>query len=94
MMLFPTYEVQFDKSGFDESVVVTGDIKNDSSRDYNTAMFKIILYSRNKLVGAGVLKVYDFKRNMTKPFKTYVPVDSAVKITAIDRYEVTIEGGY
>ncbi|MFA5157115.1 MAG: FxLYD domain-containing protein [Candidatus Omnitrophota bacterium] len=93
-MIFPTYEVQFEKSGFDESVVVTGDIKNDSSRDYNMAMFKIVLYSRHKLVGSGVIKVYDFKRDMTKPFRAYVAMDTAVKITAIDRYEIMIEGGY
>ena len=93
-MIFQTYEVQYERSGFDESIIVTGDIKNDSSRDYNMAMFKIVLYSRNKPVGSGVIKVYDFKKNMTKPFRTYVPVDSAVKITAINRYEIMIEGGY
>jgi len=93
-MIFQTYEVQFEKSSFDESVVVTGDIKNDSSRDYNMAMFKIVLYSKNKPVGSGVIKVYDFKKDITKPFRTYVAVDASVKITAIDRYEVMIEGGY
>lgn len=94
-MNFPTYEVSFEKSNFDESVIVTGDIKNDSSHDYNLAMFRIFLYSRNKRVGAGVIKVYDFKKDITKPFRAFVLSDvENLKLSMIDRYEVIIEGGY
>jgi hypothetical protein len=92
-MTFPTYQVSFEKSSFDDSVVVTGEIKNDSSRDYNLAMFRIFLYSKNKRLGGGIIKVFDFKKNIIKPFRAYVPIGEA-KVTMIDRYEVMIEGGY
>ena len=94
-MIFPTYEVSFEKNTFDDSIVVTGEIKNDSSRDYNMAIFRIILYMRNKRAGAGIVKVYDFKKSITKPFRAYIPPDSEnVKASLIDRYEISIEGGY
>ncbi len=92
-MIFPTYQVNFEKSSFDDSVIVTGEIKNDSSRDYNLAMFKIILYSRNKRLGAGIMKVYDFKKDITKSFRAYVPFNEP-KLPVIDRYEIMMEGGY
>jgi hypothetical protein len=92
-MIFPTYQVSFEKSSFDDSVIVTGEIKNDSSRDYNLAMFKIILYSKNKRLGAGIIKVFDFKKDITKTFRAYVLIGEA-KVPMIDRYETMMEGGY
>ena len=92
-MNFPTYQVHFEKSSFDDSVVVTGEIKNDSSRDYNLAMFKIVLYAKNKRLGAGVIKVFDFKKDIIKAFRTYVLIGEA-KLPMIDRYEIMMEGGY
>ena len=92
-MIFPTYLVSFEKSSFDDSVTVAGEIKNDSSRDYNLAMFRIYLYAKNKRLGAGIIKIFDFKKNVTKAFRVYVLVGEG-KIPKIDRYEIVIEGGY
>ncbi len=92
-MIFPTYQVSFEKSSFDDSVTVAGEIKNDSSRDYNLAMFRIYLYAKNKRLGAGIIKIFDFKKNVTKAFRVYVLVGEG-KIPKIDRYEIVIEGGY
>jgi len=93
-MFFPTYDVQFEKSTFDESIIVTGDIKNDSSRDYSLAMFRIFLYAKSRLLGSGMFKVYDFKKDLTKPFRVYVLVDEGVRLSTVSRYEVVSEGGY
>ncbi len=92
-MIFPAYEVNFEKSSFDDSVVVSGELKNDSNRAYNLAMFRIILYSKNKRLGAGIIKIYDFKKDITKAFRAYVLIGDA-KFTMIDRYEIMLEGGY
>ena len=93
-MIFPTYDVSFEKSTFDESIVATGEIKNDTSRDYNLAMFRIIVYARNRRLGSGIIKLYDFRRGMNKSFRTYIPITADIKVSMINRYEVMIEGGY
>jgi hypothetical protein len=93
-MIFPVYEVNFEKSTFDESITATGEIKNDSSRDYNLAMFRIIIYNRNRRLGSGIIKLYDFRRGMSKSFRTYIPITTDIKVSMINRHEVMIEGGY
>jgi hypothetical protein len=81
-------------AGTDEDwLVVSGEIRNDTSKDYNFAMFKIILYNKQMALGSGIIKIYDFRRRTTKVFELPIEVPRKM-IQTIVKYEVLYEGGY
>lgn len=94
-MFFPSYHVKIEKHpmSMEEAIVVTGEIKNDSLKNYTLAMFRIILYNRDFAVAAGVIKIYDFKAGTMKTFYTVVDAHQSL-IPSITRHEIILEGGH
>jgi len=92
-MIFPTYDVNFKRGSSEETIIVTGEVRNDSNRDYTCALFKIIIYSKHSAIGSGIIKLHDFKLKTTKSFNVLIDVHSRL-IPAIVRYEIVMERGY
>ncbi len=92
-MIFPTYNVNFKRGASEESIVATGEIRNDSNRDYTCALFKIILYGKHHAIGTGVIKIHDFKLKTTKAFNILIEAHYKL-IPSIMRYEIVMERGY
>lgn len=92
-MLFPCYGINFERGSYEESIIATGELKNDSTKDYNLAMFKIIIYSKRQSIGSGVIKLYDFKKNATKSFRIIIEAHRDL-IPLIVKYEILLESAY
>jgi len=92
-MFFPVYDVNFKRGSSEETIVATGDIRNDSNKDYACALFKIVIYSKHSAIGSGVIKIHDFKLKTTKSFNVLIDAHSKL-IPAIMRYEILMERGY
>lgn len=92
-MFFPCYNVNFAAGVDEEWIVVTGEIRNDTSKDYSFVLFKIILYGKNAAIGSGIIKVHDFRRRSTKLFEVNIELPRKL-IATIIKHEVLYEGGY
>jgi hypothetical protein len=81
--------VSFDSFG--SSSTVTGEIKNNSKKDYYLATFVMKIYSNYGMITNFDLSVRRFKSGDIKPFKEIItgarPVD-------IDRYEIVLKKFY
>lgn len=93
-MIFPVYDVNFKASLNDNSVLATGEIENNSPRDYSVAMFRIMLFNKKQRLGTGFAKVYEFKRNTRKAFEAPIKGVEVAAIKSIARYEILFESGY
>ena len=92
-MNFPVYNIRYEARTADFSTVVKGEIKNDGAKDFTFIMFKIILYDRQKSIGTGIIKIYDFKINNIKFFEAVVDMHRSL-IPRILKYEIVFENGY
>ncbi len=93
-MIFPTYDINFKANLNDNSLLVTGEVENNSVRDYSVAMFRIALFDKKQRLGTGFAKVYEFKKNTRKAFEAQIKGAEATAIPSIARYEILFETGY
>jgi hypothetical protein len=92
-MAFPTYNVHF-RRAHQENILVTGEIVNETSRNYAMAMFKILVFDKQHLLGSGIIKVHDFHSRAIREFEALIEGIGYKTIAAIFRYEILFEGGY
>lgn len=92
-MNFPVYNIRYEARSTDMATIVKGDMKNDSMKNFTFIMFRVILYDRQKSLGSGILKLYDFRVNNTKFFEVVVDMNRAL-IPRIVKYEILFENGY
>jgi len=92
-MVFPVYNVNFRKT-HTNSILVSGEVVNESAKRYAVAMFKILLFDRYHLLGSGIIKVNNFHPKAIRGFEVSIEDLSSKLIPSIARYEVLFEGGY
>lgn len=92
-MRFPYYNVEFRKNYLSDLLLVSGEIKNCSGRTYATAVFRIILYHKNKIMGSGMIKVCDFKARFTRSFEAVLELDYKIA-SRITNFDIVFESGY
>jgi len=90
---FPVYNIRYEARSTDASTIVKGEIRNDSLKNFTFIMFRVILYDRQKALGAGILKLYDFKVNSVRFFEAVVDMNRSL-IPRIIKYEILFENGY
>jgi len=90
-MLFPLYDVKFRKG--EEWIIVSGQIRNDSHKNFTLAVFKIILFSKNLIIGSGTIKIHNFRSKTTKNFEQILTGVGYHLIPSIDRYDIVLERG-
>lgn len=92
-MIFPVYNIRYEARSADASTIVKGEIRNDSMKNFTFVMFRVILYDRQKAIGYGVLKLYDFKVNSVRFFESIIDMNRSF-IPRIVKYEILFENGY
>jgi hypothetical protein len=92
-MNFPYYNVEFRKNYSTDFMLVTGEIRNYTSKDYSTAVFRIILYRKSKIMGLGMLKIFDFKSHHTRSFEAVLELNYK-NIPRITGYDIVYESGF
>jgi hypothetical protein len=94
---FSYYEVNFSRGPLGNEICINGEIKNNSAISYSMAVFRVILYIQNKVVGSGIMKVAGLPAKGTRNFEAMVEGMSEVDerlIFKISRYEILFETGY
>lgn len=94
MVGFACYNIQFKKHGIEDCVVVTGEIKNETVKDYHTAVFRISLFNRQKLVAIAFIKIKGFGRKRTRPFEAVIKELRYSRIPQVLRHNIEFETGY
>jgi len=93
-MNFEFYNVTFQKVGSGIWVYARGDVKNNTNKDYNTAMFRLSLFDKNLLIWTGTFKVMGFRKGHTRPFEFLMEKLNHKSLEGVSRYEVYFESGY
>ena len=91
---FSFYNISFKRKGNGKWVFAQGEIKNESSKDFNTALFRMSVFDKNILMWAGAIKIMGFRKRQTKPFDLLMEGLDYRTIAAISRYEIYFESGY
>lgn len=94
MMNYSCYNVQFNKHPIEPWVVVKGDISNDSSKNYNTAVFRIKIFIAEEVLGSAIIKVRGLRARSSKGFEVMIEGVHRDLIQKIGRYEILFESAY
>lgn len=92
--IFSYYNISFDRKGRGPWVFAKGEVTNNSNKDYNTAVFRLSLSERKKLLWTGTFKVRGLKRRQTRAFELLMENLDYRTLSAIWRYDIYFEGGY
>jgi hypothetical protein len=92
--VFSYYNIHFDRKGGGIWVFAKGEITNNSNKDYNTAMFRLNLFEKKKILWSETFKIRGFRRRQTRPFELLLENLDYKAMSAISRYDIYFEGGY
>ncbi|MCM8763268.1 MAG: FxLYD domain-containing protein [Candidatus Omnitrophica bacterium] len=74
---------------------VSGEVSNDTLKDYDTATFRIVLFDKgNHLIWTGSFKVRALGKKKMKPFEVPMEGIDFTVIPKIHKYEIYFESGY
>lgn len=91
---FAYYNITFERKGTGSWVYAKGEIANNSGKDYNTALFRIVLFDKSLLLWSGALKVVDFRKGQTKYFELFMEGFDYRTVPSVTRYDIYFESGY
>lgn len=92
-MSFLAYNVEFQVLANENYIGIKGQISNETSRSYSTALFKIFVHSRETAIYKGNLKIFDFRAGQTKYFESVLKLHRS-RIPDISGYEIIFEQGF
>ncbi len=92
-MVFTLYNVKF-KKGSEDWIIASGEIHNETSRDYKDAIFRLVLFDKSQTMGFGLIKLFNFNRGTTRYFEIVIDGISHIRIPQIARYELVLEAGH
>lgn len=83
------------KADSGKQLVIRGDIRNNSGRNYNAVAVRVILFNRNLPLVNTVVVVNGLPNGATKMFEKYVEeIDYTQIHTLINRHEIYVESAY
>ena len=91
---FELLNVDFARKGGGHWVFMTGEIINNSSRNYTSAVFRLSVFERTHLVWTGAVRVRNFRKHQTRPFEVQMERFGYEAVVRISRYELFFESGY
>lgn len=92
-MFFSTYNIQFEVLANENYTKIKGEMTNDTTFNYTTALFKIFVYSKEVTMCKGTIKVHDLRAGAIKYFEAVLEMHRS-RIPAISGYEIVFEQGY
>lgn len=89
-----SYKVNFKQRGSTSLAYAEGEITNNTSKEYNTAVFRLTLHNKSMLAWTGVIKIRGLRARQTKSFE--IPLEGIDYKTAFatSRHELYFESGY
>jgi hypothetical protein len=91
---FAYYNIIFEKKGTSSWIFAKGDISNNSSRNYNTAMFRLTLFAKTRLLWTGSFKIRSFRKGQMRPFEIILEKMDPSLVSSITKHEIYFESGY
>lgn len=97
-MRFLYNNVNFKQDVQESALVVTGDITNDSGKDFNAVLFRMTLFIKTRCIGNLTITMNGFRNGQTKTFRESVgalELRTGVKMApGLLRYEIFPESAY
>ena len=80
--------------GVEPWIVAKGEIKNNSRKDYHSAVFRISVFDKDRVLWSGDIKIKNFKRWHTRFFEQILIGLSPKILRRISRHEIYFDSGY
>ena len=93
-MPFNYRNIEFNKHKTEPWAVVRGEIYNNSSTNYNSVAFRLVIFVKGAQVINTVVTVHGFSAGKKKAFEKQVRELDYKLIKSIVRYEIIPEGAY
>lgn len=93
-MRFSYDNVHFKKHEQENWLMVTGEITNDSGKNYNAVVFRMVLFIKSIPIGNISINVKGFHAGQTKTFEVQMGELEYSLIPQISRYEIYPESAY
>jgi hypothetical protein len=94
MLNYSFYNIKYNKHPVEKCIVVTGDIRNDSEKNYDTAVFRVKLFVTQECIGSGILKIQGFRSKAAKTFEIMIEETHHKQIPLISKCEILFEAAY
>ena len=89
------YGIAYDKADQGKQLVIRGDIKNNSGRNYHAVAVRIVLFNRNTPLISTVVVVNGLPNGTSRMFEKYVEETDYQQIhNLITRHEIYVESVY
>ena len=95
MAMLDFYNITFEKADNSKQILIKGEVKNNSGRNYNAVAIRVILFNKNIPIVNTVAVVNGVPNGATKDFEKIVEeieYDEVAK--SINRQEAYIESAY
>ena len=94
-MSFAFYNVGFHRYADGSWACAKGDVENNSHKDYNTAIFRLVLFDgNNHIIWSGNFRLNGFRRGRTKSFELFLEGADLTEVTAVKKFNLFFENGY
>lgn len=94
MLSFSSYNIQVKQSPSGRGIAVTGDVRNESTRNFQTAVFRLAVSANQQVLSSVLVKVTGFRAKTTRTFEALVEEVDAVLIPKISACELMLEAAY
>lgn len=91
---FTFYNVKFKRMADSNWMAAEGEVTNKSSKNYNVAVFRMVLFEKQLIMWSGVIKVPGLRIGQTKGFEALMDGMSFELHSKITRHEIDFESGY
>lgn len=94
MLSYSVYNIQYRKHPIEEWIVVSGEIRNDTSKSYDTVVFHLKVFVGHDSIGSAVIKLRGFRGKSSKDFEVLVEGVHHKLLNQIARCEIFFESAY
>jgi hypothetical protein len=94
MLAFSYYNIKYEKHPVEKWVVASGEIRNETNKNYSTAVFRIKLYVDENCIGSAIIKICGFRAKSSKTFDVLIDGAHNKMIPKINRCEILFESSY
>jgi len=92
---FQYKDIHFKKDDHSDGLVVTGEIANKSGRNYQSVVFRVIVYTKSIAIGSENITINGFLNGQTRSFSKKIEDLVYIKVAKdITNCEIYPTGGY
>lgn len=94
MLNYSVYNIQFKKHPIEEWIVVSGEIRNETSKNFNTAVFHLKVFIGQSCLGSTIIKIRGFRAKASKDFEVLVEGVHHELLKQVLRCDIFFESAY